>query len=378
MDRLVVPWEEEYELLDEEFQSGQELVKQLASIFTDYVELPDKAERLLALWVLHTYTIGETRVNPLLYIYSPQMRCGKTTLLTVINNLVNRPMQVSGMSSAALYRSVEEWQPTLLLDEADSFLKAKSDSAEALRGIINSCWTVESAWKAVCVGKSHKVMAFPTYTPIAIAGIGNLEKTFVTISDRSIVIKLERKLNTKKLKRLTNDLDSKKAFNFIKEQCFTWASKHGETVGGYQQMEAKWFEGMDDRTRDNYEVLNAIARACLFDSSWLTEAYKANAYRIEDENTDNLLLQDIYWVFDNKAKDFLPTQTILDYLAEIQDRPWGTWNHGFPISAHALARKLKGYGIKPKKKRTGEHIARGYYFDENFKEQLRRYCQVDV
>ena len=151
MDKTIAPWEQEYEPLDELYQGGRELIEEIANIFTLYVDLPDKAERLLALWVIHTYTIGVTRVNPLLYIYSPQMRCGKSTLLSVLSRLVNRPMQVSGMSSAALYRSVEAWQPTLLLDEADSFLKAKSESAEALRGIINSCWTRESAFKAVCV-----------------------------------------------------------------------------------------------------------------------------------------------------------------------------------------------------------------------------------
>ena len=378
MDKTIAPWEQEYELLDELHQSGKDLVKEIANIFTQYVDLPEKAERLLALWVLHTYTIHMTRVNPLLYIYSPQMRCGKSTLLSVLNRLVNRPMQVSGMSSAALYRSVEKWRPTLLLDEADSFLKAKSESAEALRGIINSCWTRESAFKSVCVGKSHSVTAFPTYTPIAIAGIGNLEKAFVTIADRSIVIKLQRKLNTKKLSRLTMDDDSLAYFDFIRQQCHTWADQKDGTVGGYQQMDADWLEAMDDRTRDNYEVLNAIARTCFLERKWLKQAYEANKYTSESENIDSQLLNDIYDYFVEKKEDFAPTNALINYLCEKPERPWSTWSRGSEISAYSLARKLKDYEIKPNKKRQGTHVVRGYFYDDNFKKQLGRYCQVDI
>ena len=377
MEKPLAPWEVEYDLY-EEIPPGHELIKELAAMISSYVELPDLADRLLALWVIHTYSIDRTRVNPLLYIYSPQQRCGKTTLLSVLSRLVNRPMQISGITAAALYRTVDKWRPTLLLDEADSYLKTKSESSEALRGIINSCWSLESAWKSVCVGKNHRVVAFPTFTPIAIAGLGRLEKTYATIADRSIIIQLERKLETKKLSRLSRDDDSNTLFDDLRSKCATWVKKHGEVIGGWQQPNARFLEEMDDRTRENYEVLLAISKTAMLPDSYLADAYRANKKLDEEENVDSLLLKDINDIFESMDKDFVPSGTIVARLEEREDRPWGTWSYGQPMTKHALARRLKNYGIAPSKKREGQHTVRGYYRDDNFKEKLKRYCQVDV
>ena len=83
-------------------------------------------------------------------------------------------------------------------------------------------------------------------------------------------------------------------------------------------------------------------------------------------------------IFESMDKDFVPSGTIVARLEEQEDRPWGTWSYGQPMTKHALARRLKNYGIAPSKKREGQHTVRGYYRDDNFKEKLKRYCQVDV
>lgn len=113
---------------------GVELLNDLAATFKRHVALPDFAEALLALWVGFTWGINAAFTAPILAVTSPQKRCGKTTLSALLTQFVHKPLSASNITSAALFRSIEKWGPTLLVDEADTFLKDK----EELRGVINA------------------------------------------------------------------------------------------------------------------------------------------------------------------------------------------------------------------------------------------------
>ena len=67
-------------------------------------------------------------------ITSPEKGCGKTTLLDVLSRLVMRPLSTANVTASAIFRVVEMQRPTLLIDEADTFLSEN----EELRGILNS------------------------------------------------------------------------------------------------------------------------------------------------------------------------------------------------------------------------------------------------
>src|SRR3982751_6411062 len=80
-------------------------------------------------------------VSTYLGVESPEKRCGKTTFLSVLSELVNRAVALANISSPAVYRAIEEKRPTLLIDEADTFLQGNDE----LRGILNSGYTRKSA-----------------------------------------------------------------------------------------------------------------------------------------------------------------------------------------------------------------------------------------
>ena len=110
----VEPWTEPVD--------GKALLDDLESLIVLYVLLPKWAAEMLALWVLHTYAFKLRQVATYIGIESPEKRCGKTTLLTVLCELVNRPVVASNISSPAFFRVIEEKEPTLLIDEADTVL----------------------------------------------------------------------------------------------------------------------------------------------------------------------------------------------------------------------------------------------------------------
>ena len=91
--REVEPWPE---VVD-----GKELLDELVEVLTRFVVLPKFGAETLALWVLHTYAFELRDVSTYIGIESPEKRCGKTTLLAVLSELVSRPVVAANISSPA-------------------------------------------------------------------------------------------------------------------------------------------------------------------------------------------------------------------------------------------------------------------------------------
>jgi len=102
---------------------GRELVKKLAETFKRFSVLPKGSALTAALWAMLTYCADFWNILPILAIISPEKRCGKTTFLTTLAGLSYRVLPVSNISPAAVYRAIEAFKPTLLIDEGDTFLK---------------------------------------------------------------------------------------------------------------------------------------------------------------------------------------------------------------------------------------------------------------
>jgi len=118
----------------EDAVSPAALLDEIAELLRRYAVLPPYMSEAIALWIAFTWTTAAARVAPILALTSAQRRCGKTTAFGLIQLLVYRPLAASSISAAALFRSIDQYAPTLLIDEADTFL-AKYDE---LRGVLNA------------------------------------------------------------------------------------------------------------------------------------------------------------------------------------------------------------------------------------------------
>jgi putative DNA primase/helicase len=85
-------------------------------------------------------------------------------------------------------------RPTLLIDEADTFLSEN----EELRGILNSGHR-KGGQVIRTVGDDFEVRAFSTHTPVAIAQIGKLPDT---LADRSVHLSMKRRAPGEMVSRL--------------------------------------------------------------------------------------------------------------------------------------------------------------------------------
>jgi putative DNA primase/helicase len=329
---------------------GVTLLNELASVAGAYVVLPEGAADALALWIVHTYAVGAASISPRLCLTSPEKGCGKTTALDVLNALTFRPLPASNISPAAVYRTVEKYRPTLLIDEADTFVR---DNPE-LRGILNS-GHARNGNVVRCVGDNFDPHPFPTFSAVAIALIGELPST---LADRAIHVKLRRRLPSESIGRLRQDRLF--AFEPLRRQAARWVSDNADALGASDPAVP---EELFNRAADNWRALLAIADAV--GGEWPARARRAalllSAGRDEGATTPRIqLLADLRELFREREADRLTSAALTDALAQREERPWPEWNDGRPITPRQLAKLLAPFGIHPKTIRFGEETAKGY------------------
>lgn len=267
------------------------------------------------LWILGTYLMETWRLWPRLLITSPTKACGKSTLLEVIDAMAHRGFIAANASPAAIFRAIEAWRPTLLLDEADTWMTQNDE----LAGILNSGHTRRTARviRVQEVNGEHLPTAFSTWCPLVIAGIGAQRDTLMS---RSVVIGLRRKLPDEAVTRLPFDLHAQ--LLRIRRQCARWADDNALTLGA---MDLEPPECGDDRRRDNWTPLARIA--AVLGGPWpdrAAAAYAALALTEDDdaEPAGVMMLRDIAELFAARRADRIASSEVVADLMMMDDRPW--------------------------------------------------------
>src|SRR5262249_40983045 len=203
--------------------SGAELLDDLEKMFRRYIILPKCAAEALALWTLHAWTMDAGDISPFLVLVSPTKRCGKTSVLIIPYYVTPRSELASNISASAVFRYIQETRPTLLIDEADSFLKDN----EEMRGILNSGHSKAAAHviRNVEINGEYKPQRFSTWAPKAIATIRSLADT---LEDRAIIVQLQRKPPGAKVERLR--LRDNEWFAALRSQAAPWAQDNFDTL----------------------------------------------------------------------------------------------------------------------------------------------------
>ena len=350
----ITPWAERVD--------GSSLLQSIEDVLHRYVSMSDSAATAVALWIVLTHLLDEIYTAAILAIISPELRCGKTTLIAVLTRLVYRSLPAANVSPAATFRMLEEHAPTLLIDEGDSFLKGNDE----LRGILNSGHTRDTAFVIRCVGDDHSPRRFSTWGAKAIAAIGALPPT---ISDRSIVIPMRRKLTDDRKKRFRRPKLGD-AFDQLRRKIARWAQDNRE---GLDKVRIRRPAKMNDRQFDNWLPLFQIAKR--IGGDWLDNAVEA-ALALADQEAGQenskgvLLLQDLRKLFKREGDNHLATALIVDALTDMPERPWSEFCRGEPISDRQLAKLLRPFGIRPRPLRTGKQtpkdkpVLRGYHLKD--------------
>ncbi len=202
------PWPEEVD--------GDDLLDRIADALRRYVVMPDHLAQVVALWVVHTHCFENWQCTPRLAVGAPDMGCGKSTLLDVLAGLTPRAVKTENLSTAVMFRVVDKYRPTLLVDEVDTFLRDNDE----LRGALNAGHR-KGGRVFRCEGDDNQLRGFRTFAPVATAGIGRLPGT---LADRSIPIILHKRKADEPVKDFRDDRADH--LRDLARQVARWAGDH--------------------------------------------------------------------------------------------------------------------------------------------------------
>ena len=358
---------DEIVMADEPYHStvdGNKILDEISEIISRYMILPKGVLPPIALWIVSTYVYDAFNVYPKLGVISPEKRCGKTTLLDILGAFSCKSILSSNITPSSIFRVVEKTKPTLLIDEADTFIAGRNDE---LIGIINSGHTKRTASVIRTEEKDFTPKKFSTWAPMAFASIKGLSGT---IMDRSIVIQLRRRTIAETVARIPVDFweDSE----LIRQKLVRWG------LDNFNDLKANHIEPpiiQNDRAITNWLPLFTIAHAV--GSKW---SEKVNASYIllnnqeDEESAPVMLLHDIQFIFNNRDCDRIHSVDLVRYLVDMEERPWCEWKRGNLMTANSLAKQLATFGIRSKTIRAGvpSKTLKGYELKQ-FTDSFDRY-----
>lgn len=333
----------------EDIATGCTLIAEVESYIRSYVTLAQTSYALvIALWAVATFIWTAFDAFPYLVVTSATKRSGKTRLLELISFVASNSRLFTDISPAALYRTIDAEKPTLLLDEAEMFSSAKSES----RSLLNT------GYRRGQTVKRHDG-EYETYCPKAFALIGDLHDT---LRDRSVVIEMRRGEAARRFVYAV----AKEEGAALREMINATVSLKAEEITDA----VRKFEGLSfltDRDEEIWSPLFILCRLICPDRiDELTRAAadisaaktaKARRYselgdqedRMQEEEYAVYLLRDMLHVIGDQKQ--ITTQEAIAKLREIPTSPWrrfrGDGLKDGIEGAMVVAGLLSRFGVKP-------------------------------
>ena len=335
---------------------GVALLDEVAQAAHSHLVLQDCDAKKIALYVAHTHALAAAQCSPRLVVIGPTIGCGKTTALRILSRLTPRPLLISDISAAGLYRATETAKPTVLIDEVD----AKVLGNPAFRRLLNGGFNRDGALVARGCG------VFDSFSPVILATISELPES---LRDRSIVIPIKRKLPQEKVAPL--DAAALTHLAALNEKLATFAAERGGELAAANPIMP---DAVTNRLADKWQPLLAIADAA--GGHWPQTARSLAIQAATEEEAarspGELALSDVRSVFAERQADRLASECLVESLWDLEDRPWASFIRGRPITPQRLAQLLKPFGIGPRTIRFKDYTAKGYYL-EDFTDAFERY-----
>jgi hypothetical protein len=351
---------------------GSALLDELRAQIAKFVILPSpEALDAVTLWVAATHLQPAWQHAPRLAVVGPAKRCGKSRLLDVLTETVHEPMLTINTTPAAVFRSITEEPPTLLVDEADTIFGTPkmAEKNEEMRGLLNAGHQ-RNRYVTRVVGNDHTPHRFATFAMAALAGIGDLPDT---IMDRAVVIRMRRRAEGERVKPFRSRRDIP-ALHDLRDRIAAWARPLLDEAADLEPDMP-----VEDRAADTWEPLVIIAD--LAAGSWPRRVREACARMVaaeveaeEDRPGGARILADIRRVFvAQREPDSLTTDELLHQLRQDAESPWAEWGRN-GLNAKDLAAMLREFDIRPGNVRLPDGTQRKGYMRNKFLDPWRRYC----
>ena len=364
----------------------------LQAVFTDYVDMPEHDSVTLTLWTLLSHIYDRFHLSPRLELKSPEPGCGKTTTLDLIVLLGARGTRWDSATAATMFRTIDTDHPTLCVDEIDC-LDWKGD----IEMVFRSGYRKDGKVSRHIQGENRH---WSTFGPLAMATVETTMSDAVT--DRSLIIFLQKSLHTEKLRDLDVDLEDEKQERIngvirpIYRQICAWARSKPE-INHSPDMPKE----LHDRRAKLWRILICVADC--FGEAWGKKAREAALAALSFKKVAPaklMLISCIRVIHEQipelkKAGALLPEEdddrcraaTFVEALLNQHDAPWneycGLRGDKTPHKIKAeVTQLLSRYRIHPgtvwPKLRDKNSKSYSGYMSIWFEDALERYCKEEM
>jgi len=195
------------------------LCRDIKSYILEHFDLKDKREATaICVWALGTYVYDVFDSYPRLVFYGPK-QSGKSKMLTFLSLTCNNSQYTIIPSTAAMFRIIQKWKPTLILDEFNLYSSNENKEVVAILrqgykkgGKIPRCEKLRIRTEDGS-RELQEIIFYDVFCPIAFAGLTIADDQLL---DRCISINLVR---SNRFEIINNNINTRW---FNKDKIVTW------------------------------------------------------------------------------------------------------------------------------------------------------------
>jgi len=352
---------------------GVALLDEIATTLKRFVvTVQPEAVVIETLWVVFAHAVDAFGIAPILAFWSPVPECGKTINQSIVGKLVPKPLEGSSLTEAVVFRVVEKFQPTILVDEAADMLTTRPE----LLSLLRAAHQRNKAFVYRTVGDSHEVRSFSTWGPKSLA----ITKSRIesALASRCLIVRMHRKTRNEKTERFISTKEYPE-LTVLQRKAARWVQDNFAVA---RDAVPDNVPDIENRSLDNFEPLFKIAHVVGGEWPQLIRDAAVKLLGADSpiqESRSVELLKDIQSIFAGDPEngvegcDRIASADLIEELLSRPDRPWLTYSKGRPITQNQLARLLKDFGVYSRNIRSDDKKILKGYLAQQFKDAFERY-----
>ncbi len=207
----------------EDYGTTEDLLEEIRKIIHKHVDVSDKYEKLASWYVIMTWCYDELSTVSYLRALG-DTGTGKSRLLDVVGNMCYKPITISGaVSPAPIYRLLEQWKGTLLVDEGDL---RNSDAMNEVVTILNCGFERNKSVMRCDSDDYDKLRFFDVFGPKIIATRQEFHDK--ALESRCLTEKMSQTIRTDILDQLPKSFFDKA--EEIRNKCLKWRFDNKDSV----------------------------------------------------------------------------------------------------------------------------------------------------
>jgi hypothetical protein len=311
-------------VIHEDAQDGEQLLNDQLAFLRRFVSTGEDEILTAALWVGLTHLVGALNKSPFLTINSPTAECGKTTLKKALAACSRKPFTAVDMSQAQLVRIADAYDPTLFLDEMDTYSK---EELREIRALLNARYERGEVVPRIN-DTTREPEFFTCFGPTCLIRIGTWGSRENTLRSRSIIITMERKGAGQRTEEWDNNADGYKQEGAdLAKRWARWAQDNATAFASLVRA-VDLPTGLNNRVRDNWKPILALADSLAgHPVPLIRQAAVRMAAENETEDIVERLLRDIWSIYESLGADEVPPVALVEALKRLPESDWSEYGY---------------------------------------------------